>query len=621
VKALLALVLVLSVGLYAGGHVVGVADAQAAGAPGRPASSSAPTTAVVTDHYQDSLRGTLDGMGFLLLRGTGPERGLAHGALAAKEIVAVIDDVAGAVTRSGGSWSQVLLATAGFSFPSEYEAQLSAMLDGIRVSLPNPADRQVAALGREIRLEDLKALHALADTRCSQFSSWGGSTVDGEVIVGRNLDYMPLIAAERYALIAQVPEETGLLATLDVATFGSVGAGGVSLNAEGVYAAVNNGGSPELRSGANPEPLIIRTALEGAHAGAALDHFIAVLGSSPATFPRIVHVAFPAMGASGPLPSAVEWDPTDGGFGVRLRPPDSQDLPDALVITNHFGVDGSGDSQVRYNQLRAAILDYQNRGQPIGLEQAKSMLDSVSRSSSSSTTLISAVIWPKLRRVVVAISPQAGVSATRGRWITVDWQDLFGAQPEGQTFADVSADHPYFRQIEALYHAGFTAGCATNPLRYCPEQTMNRAESAVFVERGIHSSEYVPPQSSVQVFADVALDSWSSQWVNGLWEDRYTAGCGTDPLIYCPWQGHTRAEGCVFYLRMMNGETYEPAQPTAQTFGDVPLDVWYAKWVKVAYDAGLLTACQTSPELRFCPNDPLTRAQAAYMMVQAKGLH
>jgi hypothetical protein len=150
---------------------------------------------------------------------------------------------------------------------------------------------------------------------------------------------------------------------------------------------------------------------------------------------------------------------------------------------------------------------------------------------------------------------------------------------------------------------------------------MNRAESAVFVERGIHSSEYVPPQSSVQVFADVALDSWSSQWVNGLWEDRYTAGCGTDPLIYCPWQGHTRAEGCVFYLRMMNGETYEPAQPTAQTFGDVPLDVWYAKWVKVAYDAGLLTACQTSPELRFCPNDPLTRAQAAYMMVQAKGLH
>jgi hypothetical protein len=52
----------------------------------------------------------------------------------------------------------------------------------------------------------------------------------------------------------------------------------------------------------------------------------------------------------------------------------------------------------------------------------------------------------------------------------------------------------------------------------------------------------------------------------------------------------------------------------------VPLDAWYAKWVKAAYDAGLIAACQTSPELRFCPNDPLTRALAAHMMVQAKGL-
>jgi hypothetical protein len=28
----------------------------------------------------------------------------------------------------------------------------------------------------------------------------------------------------------------------------------------------------------------------------------------------------------------------------------------------------------------------------------------------------------------------------------------------------------------------------------------------------------------------------------------------------------------------------------------------------------------TEPELRFCPEDPLTRAVAAYMMVQAKDL-
>ena len=191
---------------------------------------------------------------------------------------------------------------------------------------------------------------------------------------------------------------------------------------------------------------------------------------------------------------------------------------------------------------------------------------------------------------------------------------------QAPTFADVPFTHPYYTEVEALYRAGYTAGCAEDPLRYCPEQTMNRAESAVYVERGIHNTTYDPPAPATQVFADLALDSWAAKWVEALWVDRYTAGCGTNPLIYCPWQGHTRAEGCVFYLRMLNGAAYEPAQPTQQTFADVPLETWYANWVQAAYDAGLLTACQTTPELRFCPNDPLTRALAAYMMVQAKGL-
>jgi hypothetical protein len=187
-------------------------------------------------------------------------------------------------------------------------------------------------------------------------------------------------------------------------------------------------------------------------------------------------------------------------------------------------------------------------------------------------------------------------------------------------FTDVPFSHPYNAEIEALYQAGYTAGCSTNPLMYCPEATMNRAESSVFVERGIHTASYDPPTPTSQVFADLPLDSWAAKWVNGLWQDQYTAGCGTNPLVYCPWQGHTRAEGCVFYMRMLNGATYEPPQPAQQTFGDVPLSTWYAKWVQAAYDAGLLTACQTSPELRFCPEGPLTRALAAYMMVQAKGL-
>jgi hypothetical protein len=154
---------------------------------------------------------------------------------------------------------------------------------------------------------------------------------------------------------------------------------------------------------------------------------------------------------------------------------------------------------------------------------------------------------------------------------------------------------------------------------YCPEDTMIRAESAVFVERGIHGAGYLPTDPSSSVFADVSVGEWFSKWANGLWDDGYTAGCGTNPLIYCPLQEHTRTEGTVFFLRMQNGIDYDPPAPSG-IFADVPIDYWGARWIEAAYNAGLIPACETSPALRFCPYDVLDRAMAAYMMVHAKEL-
>jgi hypothetical protein len=89
--------------------------------------------------------------------------------------------------------------------------------------------------------------------------------------------------------------------------------------------------------------------------------------------------------------------------------------------------------------------------------------------------------------------------------------------------------------------------------------------------------------------------------------------------MYCPLQGHTMAEGAVFFLRMLNDATYEPPAPTG-IFADVQTSDWYARWVEAAYNAGIYPACQTEPELRACPTAPLTRAMGAYMMTQAKGI-
>ncbi|MDW7968183.1 MAG: S-layer homology domain-containing protein, partial [Thermoanaerobaculum sp.] len=49
---------------------------------------------------------------------------------------------------------------------------------------------------------------------------------------------------------------------------------------------------------------------------------------------------------------------------------------------------------------------------------------------------------------------------------------------QGAVFSDVPDGHPFQGPIERLYQLGITAGCATNPLRFCPDAPVTRAQMA-----------------------------------------------------------------------------------------------------------------------------------------------
>jgi hypothetical protein len=85
-----------------------------------------------------------------------------------------------------------------------------------------------------------------------------------------------------------------------------------------------------------------------------------------------------------------------------------------------------------------------------------------------------------------------GLSRPQGAGVDIG---AFEYVPPAVTFADVPADHWAYQYIEALYREGYIAGCSAEPLLYCPQATMTRAESAVFVERGIHGAGYLPAGS------------------------------------------------------------------------------------------------------------------------------
>ncbi len=190
-----------------------------------------------------------------------------------------------------------------------------------------------------------------------------------------------------------------------------------------------------------------------------------------------------------------------------------------------------------------------------------------------------------------------------------------GAQ--SPTFVDVPFDHPYYNCIEFLYQAGYTAGCSVDPLMYCPATILKREDASVFVIRGYKGVDFFPPQPTTQIFDDVPLSRWSVDWITQLWNDKYTAGCSTSPLNYCPARDNSLAEGLVFFLRMMNGPEYVPPDPVG-IFDDAQPGEWFTPWVEAGYNAGLIKPCQITPEFLICPNEPLTRAKAAYIMYQAK---
>jgi CSLREA domain-containing protein len=191
-------------------------------------------------------------------------------------------------------------------------------------------------------------------------------------------------------------------------------------------------------------------------------------------------------------------------------------------------------------------------------------------------------------------------------------------------FADVPLTHWAHDYIVALYENGYTSGCQTEPERlFCPEETMNRAESSVFVVRGLHPElpGYLPPTPTQQYFDDVpigAAEEWFSKWVTELFERGYTSGCSEDPPLFCPLRKHIRAEATVFYLRMLKGVDFQPQEPSELHFQDVPADAWYAPWVEAAFEAGIIQDCQTDMgNMLFRPEDDLTRAESACMMYQA----
>ena len=154
------------------------------------------------------------------------------------------------------------------------------------------------------------------------------------------------------------------------------------------------------------------------------------------------------------------------------------------------------------------------------------------------------------------------------RWTMAVWlvRVLDEAEPPAATessFADVDADNRWLAHIERLAELEVTTGCLVDPLRFCPDRSVNRAEMATFLVRALDLEPADPAG-----FADT-VGNFHAADIDALAAARITAGCLTDPLRYCPDQPVTRAEMATFLARAL-GLVEIPKPAPDDTDDDAP---------------------------------------------------
>lgn len=134
------------------------------------------------------------------------------------------------------------------------------------------------------------------------------------------------------------------------------------------------------------------------------------------------------------------------------------------------------------------------------------------------------------------------------RWVMAVWlvRAVDGADPDPSgvsSFTDVSPVRWWAPYTNRLADLEVTRGCSEDPPRYCPDQSVTRAQMASFLARAFELPGGAPGR-----FSDTA-NSPHAENIDKLAAAGITAGCGQGR--YCPDRPVTRAQMATFLARAL----------------------------------------------------------------------
>ena len=197
----------------------------------------------------------------------------------------------------------------------------------------------------------------------------------------------------------------------------------------------------------------------------------------------------------------------------------------------------------------------------------------------------------------VVVTNPGGVSGTLRNGYIADFLDV----PPANQFHDDDV-----KLVASQVTAGVGGGL------YGINDPVKRQAMAVFVLKAEHGICHTPPPCTPSgVFADVPCPSPFADWIEAMFAEGITGGCGAGN--FCPLDVVRRDQMAPFLLKAVHGPNYFPPRCTGK-FTDVACPSLFADWIEQLSLERVTQGCGT---FQYCPSNPNTRGQMATFLVKA----
>jgi Fe2+ transport system protein FeoA len=141
--------------------------------------------------------------------------------------------------------------------------------------------------------------------------------------------------------------------------------------------------------------------------------------------------------------------------------------------------------------------------------------------------------------------------------------------------------------IYAIFSAGITTGCYSDPLLYCPYDLVNRAQMAAFIVRAVEGEPPADYCETGSPFSDVPSTHPMCKYIKRLSELGITTGYSDG--TYRPTLSVNRAQMAAFIVRAVEGEPPADYCETGSPFTDIDSNLPMCKYIKRLFELGITT--------------------------------